>query len=76
VAKSGKMSRHELIERKKRIPQRTQEILRRMIGRRQAELASIQADGARQAASCLPQLRMELASEGGARPVPADKTRE
>jgi hypothetical protein len=38
MAKSNKLSQQELIERRKRIPQRTQEILRKMISRRQAEL--------------------------------------
>jgi hypothetical protein len=65
VAKSGKLSRQELIERNKRIPQRTQEILRRMIGRRQAELDSTQAKGGRRPISYLPEFISGRAPEAG-----------
>jgi hypothetical protein len=67
VAKSGKLSRQELIERKQRIPQRTQEILRRMIARRQAELCSNPANGGRRPLSYLPELTAEIAVEPAAR---------
>jgi hypothetical protein len=73
VTKSGKLSRLELSERNKRIPQRTQEILRKMIGRRRAELDSIRANGARQSVPYVPEIRADIAPEAGARRVPADK---
>jgi hypothetical protein len=73
VTKSGKLSRRELSERNKRIPQRTQEILRKMIGRRRAELDSTRANGTRLAESCLRELRADPAPEAGARQAPADK---
>lgn len=74
MVKSGKLSRQELSERKKRIPQRTQEILRKMIGRRRAELESMQGNGARKPLSWLPELLAELAPAINARRVPTDKT--
>ena len=49
MAKPDKLSQLELLERRKRIPQKTQEILRKMISRRYAELCSPSPGGNRQA---------------------------
>jgi hypothetical protein len=48
MAKPDKLSNQELLERRKRIPQRTQEILRKMISRRFTELCNGPEGGNRQ----------------------------
>jgi hypothetical protein len=48
MAKPDKLSHQELLERRKRIPQRTQEILRKMISRRHTELCNTPDGGKRQ----------------------------
>ena len=43
MSNKAKLLRHQRVERRKRIPQRTQEILRKMIQRRYAELCAVGA---------------------------------
>jgi hypothetical protein len=67
MAKPDKLSHQELLERRKRIPQRTQEILRKMISRRFMELCNAPDGGSRQpkrkAKPYLPEIWLEREPE-------------